>query len=245
MNHTHISQRRSGFQRTIACCAIVTLLAGCATAPGNRQNTAQGADPCNTTSAAVGMGLLGAVLGAAVAGKEGAVMGAAMGGAIGYATCAAYNVQSVQRKTAQQVETQYRRDHGALPDQPTVVNYSAGISAPSVQRGQKFKVQSAVEVVDGSMQPVRSVREELVVYTPDGNPIGNAPSSKPFEARTGGRYENAFELTLPQGVSQGQYAVKTDLFVNEQKVATRDMSAKVVLIDNVPHIVELVQVASR
>ena len=95
------------------------------------------------------------------------------------------------------------------------------------------------------MQPVRSVREELVVYTPDGNPIGNAPSSKPFQAKTGGRYENAFELTLPQGVSQGQYAVKTDLFVNEQKVATRDMSAKVVLIDNVPHIVELVQVASR
>lgn len=246
MNNTSIAPRRSGFQRSIACCAIVTLLGGCATTPAGGRNTAQGGgDPCNTAGAAVGLGLLGAVLGAAVGGKEGALVGAAMGGAIGYATCTAYNVQSVQRRTAQQVEAQYRRDHGTLPAQPTVVNYSAGLSAPDVQRGQKFKVQSAVEVVDGSVQPVRSVREELVVYTPDGNPISNAPTSKPFQAKTGGRYENAFELTLPQGISQGQYAIKTDLFVNEQKVATRDLSAKVVLINNEPHIVELVQMASR
>lgn len=251
MNNTNIAQRRSGFQRTIACCAIVTLLAGCATAPGNGngngngQNTAQGGDPCSATAATMGGVLLGSVLGGALGGKKGAIAGAAVGGAIGYAACAAYNVQSVQRRTAQQVETQYRRDHGALPDQPTVVNYSAGINSQSVQRGQKFKVQSAVEVVDGSVQPVRSVREELVVYTPDGNPIGNAPSSKPFEARTGGRYENAFELTLPQGVSQGQYGIKTALFVNDKEVQSRNLTAKVVMIDNEPHIVELVQVASR
>ena len=55
-------------------------------------------------------------------------------------------------------------------------------------------------------------------------------------------YENSFALTLPPNSPQGEYGIKTNLFVNEQMVATRDLQAKVVWVDDKA---QIVQIAAR
>ena len=234
----------TSLQRTVACCAALVMLAGCATT-GSNGNTASGdSNPCSPGVVALGAGVLGAVIGGAVAGKKGAVAGAALGGAAGYALCMAYSVQTVQRQNAQEVEARYRQQNGNLPAYPQVVSYRSSLATNggAVQRGQRFGVQSDVEVVNGRNQPINSVREELVLFNPEGKQINQDPSSKPFTARSGGMYENSFALTLPPNSPQGEYGIKTNLFVNEQLVATRDLQAKVVWVDDKA---QIVQIAAR
>jgi hypothetical protein len=40
----------------------------------------------------------------------------------------------------------------------------------------------------------------------------------------------SYSMTMPAGVPQGVYPVKTALFMNEEKVASKDMSMQVVSI---------------
>lgn len=72
----------------------------------------------------------------------------------------------------------------------------------------------------------RAVREELSIYNPDGAPFKTG--SKPFSANSAGRCENSFEVKLPEGVSQGVYALKTHVYVNGKLAATRDLRTQVV-----------------
>lgn len=223
---------------TSALC-IAALLAGCAT-QGTTNTSADGQDPCSPGKSALVAGVVGGVIGGLLNGGKGAAIGAAAGAATGYLACMAYSVQTTQQKTAQQVEADYRKTHrNQLPATPVVTQYTAAIDRGAVQRGAPFALASNVEVVNGSTQPVQSVREELQLFAPDGKPINQTPASKPFHATTAGRYANSFTLNLPQGAPQGAYGIKTKLYVNEQQVASRDLQAKVVWVDNLPQIVQV------
>lgn len=230
------------FQRSVALLSAAVILTGCANAPRNNSNLATGGageDPCSVgTSALVGAGV-GLLLGAMAGGKRGALKGGAVGGAVGAVACVAVNVQSRQTRTAAEVDNDYRMQRGALPPEPSVVTYQSQLSTTSVQRGQPFRVNSVVELANGSVQQVRSVREELVVINPDGSPFNVKPASKPFAASTAGRFENSFELQLPPGVSQGTYNLKTQLFVNDKPTASRDLRTQVVWDGNQATLVAL------
>lgn len=209
---------------SLAC--VLSLLAGCANTPGGPGQA--GGDPCSVGKSALAGAAVGLVFGAVVGGRDGAAKGAALGGAVAAAACFATNVQSRQTKTAAQSDSDYVRARGALPREPEVVSYESQVNQTTVQRGQPFKVNSSVELVNGANKSVESVREELVVFNPDGTQINRDPKSKPFAAASGGRYENSFELKLPPGVSQGSYGLKTNLYVNEKMVASRDLRTQVV-----------------
>lgn len=216
-------------QRTVVLTSVALILAGCATTQGGMGGQATNQadeDPCSLGQTALAGAAAGALLGALLGGKNGAMKGAVLAGAVGAAACLAINVQSRQSKTAAQADRDYKQARGALPRDPVVVSYSPQLSVPSVQRGQPFKVNSVVELVNGTVQPVREVREELLVFNPDGTQINN--SDKPFSANSGGRFENSFNLKLPPGVSQGTYALKTNLYVNNKLAATRDLQTQVV-----------------
>ncbi len=226
---THYSK----IQRTVALASAALFLAGCA-APrsGNGPvggNVAGGSDdPCSVAQSALAGVAAGVLLGAMTGGKNGALKGGVIGGAIGAAACVAVNVQSRQTKTAAQVDQEYRRQQGALPREPVVVSYASNVNSPSVRRGQPIKVTSVVELTSGTVMPVQSVKEELVVFNPDGTQINPDPKSKNFTASSGGRFENSFDLNLPPNLSQGSYALKTNLYVNNKLAGTRDLRTQLV-----------------
>ena len=232
--------------RAAAALTMTAMLAGCATAPGNpngvRQETqypqggqnpqaAADEDPCSVGATAAAGAAVGALLGAFVNGKKGALQGAALGGGLAAAGCLAINVNSRQTKTAAQADRDYIRARGALPREPQVVSYTPQVSSATVKRGQPFKVNSVVELVNGSAQNVNDVREELVVLDPQGQPFKSGSKALASNSKTGGRFENSFELTLPAGVSQGVYGVKTNLYVNGKLAATRDLRTQLVMLD--------------
>lgn len=231
-----------GFRSIVCSGCIAALMAGCASIPGAGGGTAaaNGENPCSAPTSAIIGGVTGAVIGGLLNGGKGAAIGAVAGAATGYFACAIYSVRTTEQKTAQQVEVDYRKKNkGQLPATPKVTQYNASINRAAVQRGAPFTLDSTVEVVNGKNQPVQSVREELTLYSPDGKLITKDPKSKPFEATSAGRYANTFTLKLPEGAPQGDYNIKTKLYVNEQHVASRDLHAKVVWLDNQPQIVQV------
>jgi len=205
-------------QRTIVYVTVTAMLGACATTQGPAGQPAAGADtedPCGVAMSAVTGALAGALLGSIIDGKKGAVRGAAIGAGTGALACVAINFKSRQTKTASQVEQDYLRSRRTLPAEPEVTAYNAQLQANSVQRGQPLKVHSTLELVNGSSKKVNEVREELVVFNPDGTPFKSG--SKPFTTNSAGRFENTFELKLPESAPQGVYALQTNAYVNGKR----------------------------
>ena len=215
-------------QRAVVLVTAAALLGACAAprGPGSQSSAAADEDPCSIGKSAVAGAVAGALLGAMVGGKKGAGQGAMAGGALAAAACVAVNFNSRQTKSGAQADADYQRARGGLPAEPSVVSYSSQLAAKSIQRGMPMKVESALELVNGASQPVREVREELAIFNPDGTQIKTG--SKPFSASSAGRYENSFEVKLPEAAPQGRYALKTNVYVNGKLAATRDLQTQVV-----------------
>lgn len=87
-------------------------------------------------------------------------LGAAVGGALGAGICVAINAHTVQTQSATQVEQAYKQQYGALPDKTSVQNYTIGLNSGSnvVRANDKVTLQSAVKVVEGQQEPLKSVK---------------------------------------------------------------------------------------
>lgn len=214
-------------QQALTGALAASLLLGCAS-PAGGPDPGQGGseDPCSVGTGAAAGAAIGALIGAMTGDRKTAAKGAVLGGAAGALLCVAVNVNSRQTKPATQVDRDYERTRGRLPQEPQLVTYQPVVSPPVVQRGRPVRVNSTLELVNGSQQPVSSVREEIVVYSQDGQPIKSG--GKPFAAASAGRFENSFEVTLPQSAPQGVYALKTNVFVNDRLAASRDLQTRLV-----------------
>jgi hypothetical protein len=206
---------------------VLGLLAGCAHGPdGNRQRSSVNDDPCNVAASVVGGALLGAIAGKIVGGKDSVMTGALVGGAGGAALCFSINLKSRQVRSASQVNQDYTRLHGALPREPVVDSYTALSATSTTQRGDWIRIDSVLEVTNGSTEPLRSVREEVVLLDPSAAPVRS--NSKAFIAKSAGRYENSFEIKLPANAPQGRYSLQMKVFVNDKLVVTRDLYQQIV-----------------
>jgi hypothetical protein len=219
-------------KKLIVPIVITCVLAGCA-APQQNGGLSNGSgtaanDPCSVGTTAVAGAAVGALIGALAGGAKGAAIGAAAGGVLGGAGCYAVNVHSRQVRTAAQVDHDYVEKRGALPPQPQLVSYNVQVNNQAI-RGKPFTVNTEVELVNGRYQQVHDVKEQIVILDPQGEPFKNG--TKPLESSnaTGGQFVNSFELTLPPGVSQGVYAMKTNLYVNGTLIASRDLRTQIVL----------------
>lgn len=192
----------------------------------NNQATQQ--DPCSVGQSAMAGAAVGALLGGLMNGKKGLLKGAAAGGVVGGLGCLAINAQSRQTKTAAQSDREYVQARGRLPAEPQVTLYSPTTTSPTARRGQPMRINSVIELVNGSQQTVNEVREELVVFDPQGDKVRNG--AKQLSNNTGGRFENFFELTLPDSAPQGVYALKTNLYVNGKLSATRNLQTQIVFL---------------
>lgn len=216
--------------RRIAVYASTALLLSSCAVPPAANNSADanrtGSDPCDVTKTVLAGAVAGALVGALLDGKRGAAKGGLAGGALGAVTCYTMNVQSRQTKTAAQADMDYKRTNGALQPQPSVVSYAPTLASNTIQRGNKLVVNSTLEVANGSVEPVREVREELQIFNTDGTPIKTG--SKPFNAKSSGRFENSFEVGLPSNSPQGIYGLKTNVFINGKPSASRDLRTQLV-----------------
>ncbi len=207
---------------------IVSAWCACSASTANEAPTPAAApdNPCSTEKSVVVGGVIGGVFGRILGIPGGSRAGMVLSGTVAGLGCYEYNVRTLQSKTAAQADADYQKSNPAPTPEPVVVSYSAQAEAATAARGQPLKLSSVVELVDGAQQPVREVREELVISNPDGKPFGTA--SKPFVATTAGRFENTFEIKLPEKAAVGVYRLKTALFVNGAAASTRDLDVQLV-----------------
>jgi hypothetical protein len=175
-------------------------------------------------------GGIGAAIGAIVGGNKRRGEGAAAGAAIGALACVAYNYYTKQTKTAEQVASEYKaKNKGTLPASATVTRFNAQVAPTAkVQAGNAITVASNIEVVPGTSNPRPAVEQEIALYGPDGAQAGRArkPAS---QTSGGGAFETSFKFSLPQGVPQGVYPVKSQLFVDGKPAAGTDTRFQVVV----------------
>jgi len=205
---------------------VIALFAtGCAT-PGGGGNQASGgaSDQCNPGIAA----LAGAAVGGLLAQGNNRVRGAALGAGLASLACVAWNYNVKQTKTAEQAQTEYKAANlGQLPERSKVTRYETRFDpSAKVPPGGKLTVVSIIEVVQGTKDQKPLLEEELTLVRPDGSEVKSR--KKANENQGAGAYLTSYSMTMPTGVPQGVYPVKTALFMNGEKVASKDMSMQVV-----------------
>lgn len=217
----------------IALVAVSVGMAGCVTTGTNASSqpsdkTASNDSECNTAV----IGLVGAVAGGLLAGGKNRVRGAALGGGLAALACAAWNYQVAQTKTADQSTADYKRANaGRLPAQAVVAAFDTRMDPNgTIRPGSAMTVTSNIEVVPGTSQVNPVIEEELVLTKPDkstsiarkrANPNGDA-----------GAFQTKFSMTMPEGVPQGAYPVRTTLYVDGRATKVNELRLQVVALPN-------------
>ena len=214
--------------KSAAAVVAATLAASCATQQGSGTPAADTfSGDCNPLIA----GGIGAAIGALAGGSKNRGGGAAAGAAIGALACVAYNYATKQTKTAQQVSDEYKaKNKGTLPVNPAVTRFNVQVAPTAkVQAGNAVNVASNIEVVPGSSNPSPSIEQEITLFSPDGAQAGKARKPASVAGAGGGAFETSFKFSLPQGVPQGVYPVKSQLYVDGKPAAGTDTRFQVVV----------------
>lgn len=208
----------------IAGLVICLCAAGCATPAGQGGNSSIGSTECNEGWMALG----GAALGGLLASGNNRLRGAALGAGVAALACVAWNYNVKQTRTAQQVQADYRSaNRGRMPERAQVVRYDPQFSPSGrVAPGSQVLVNSDIEVVAGTRDTaVPVVEEELTMIRPDGKQLVSRKVVN--EGQGAGGYRSSFTLKMPKGVPEGEYPVKTALFLNGQRVEERSLTMQV------------------
>ena len=143
------------------------------------------------------------------------------------------------------VATQYKNEHENLPQQPLASVYTTStVPGSVVQAGKKVVIQSDIVVVPGSEQEVTLIEERLSIFDNEDNSkeLKSLTKAVNDDTKRAGHYSNEFSFTLPQGLPQGVYPIKTALLLNGEAVKTSSNDIQLVL--QVDHIGSMRVVAS-
>jgi hypothetical protein len=140
-----------------------------------------------------------------------------------------------QTKDVDQVANQYKRQYKELPDEPTLVNYQTFIEPGSVVNpGHKVSVVSTLEVVPSKHKDAVAIEEKITIYD-NQDPTKELKSLiKQVNRDTGkcGAFKNEFTFTLPQGMPQGIYPIKTTVIIDGKEYAPVETKMQLVLLQN-------------
>lgn len=221
---------------TISVLSMTLVMSGCASNGGLMATDGGG---CNTgVSSSVGA-LLGATAGYVLSkhggnsvaqNNRGIAVGALLGAGLGAGICMAINAHTAQKKSALDVEQQYKAQNGTLPNQTTVQQYSTVLGSGSmVNAGNSVVVKSDVLVIEGKNDPLKTLTETLVLKDSNGKEVRTMTKNVTQTGSYGsGEFENSFSWKFPANVSKGAYTIETNLYVNGNKVANNVKSLTLV-----------------
>lgn len=134
------------------------------------------------------------------------------------------------------VATKYKNEHNNLPEQPIASVYTTStVPGSIVQAGKKVVVQSDIVVVPGREQKDTLIEERLAIFDNEDTSKELKSLTKVVneETKRAGHYTNEFSFTIPEGLPQGVYPIKTTLLLNGQAAQTSSNDIQLVLqVDN-------------
>lgn len=142
--------------------------------------------------------------------------------------------RSSQTKPEEQVVQEYKKTHPSLPKEPEVVAYTSSIKPGEVVKaGKEVLVNSSLVVVPGVNSKSVDIQEKIDIHDNEKNDQVLKTLTKPVNAKTkkSGAFNNEFKFTLPIGMPQGVYPIKTQILVNGK--AAKPTNNKMQLVLNV------------
>ncbi len=142
------------------------------------------------------------------------------------------NYRSERIAKEDQVSEEYKAKNQHLPAEPVATEYQTKtIPGNVVTPGQEVVIQSDIVVVPGTRQKTALIEERIAIYDNEDNTKELKSFTKPVNEKTkaGGRYKNEFSFTLPEGLPQGVYPIKTELLLNGEVVNTANNDIQLVM----------------
>lgn len=142
------------------------------------------------------------------------------------------NYRSERIAKEEQVSEEYKAKNKNLPTESVVTEYQTKtIPGNVVTPGQEVIIQSDIVVVPGTRQKTALIEERIAIYDNEDNTRELKNFTKPVNGKTkaGGRYKNEFSFTLPEGLPQGVYPIKTELLLNGVVVNTANNDIQLVM----------------
>lgn len=130
------------------------------------------------------------------------------------------------------VATEYKSQHENLPQKATASVYNTStLPGAVVQSGKKVVIQSDIVVVPGREQKETLIQEKLAIFDNEDHSKELKSLTKDVNENTkrAGHYTNEFTFTLPEGLPQGVYPIKTTLLLNGEEVKSTNNDLQLVL----------------
>jgi hypothetical protein len=219
--------------RTVAAgTAMIVALSSCASTGGSGTESE---NVGKTLGPLVGAAI-GAAVGGATGGKYSPLIGAAIGAAAGYMAGYTFDSYRVsQKKDAEQVNDEYKKEHeGQLPEETVVTKYETKTDPSSVvNRGSELDIVSEIELVKGTdtLGQKDRVDEELTISGASGKSPKKLRKPALSGTDTSGAYVTRFTFKPTQDVAQGTYPFKTVLYLNDEPVRESEGKIQVVMVD--------------
>ena len=130
------------------------------------------------------------------------------------------------------VVADYKKQNENLPEKPLASVYKTSTLPGSVvQPGKKVLIQSDIVVVPGRSEAQTLIQERLAIYDNEDNTKELKSLTKDVNDSTkrAGHYTNEFSFTLPEGLPQGVYPIRTTLLLNGEETQTSNADIQLVL----------------
>lgn len=135
-----------------------------------------------------------------------------------------------QTKTEAQVSKEYEEENGALPATTTVSSYQTTIlPGASVAPGTEVHVKSVIAVVPGKDRATAKIDETLTIYDSEDTTTALKSMTKPAAENSGGEFSSQFTFTLPEGMPQGIYPIRSTLALNGEVAGDNQQQLQLVL----------------
>ncbi len=131
------------------------------------------------------------------------------------------------------VAKEYKDKHQELPAEPTVTRYVTETDPGKVvEVGKKIVIRSDIVVVPGSKTKQTVIEERIVIFDNEDHskPLNTLTKNVNGKTKRAGHYQNEFSFTLPEGLPQGVYPIKTELLINGTAVETASNDIQLVMI---------------
>lgn len=131
-----------------------------------------------------------------------------------------------------QVAQDYKTQQGNLPPEPIATQYqTTALPGSVVVPGKEIVIQSDIVVVPGATEKKALIEERIAIYDNEDNTKELKTLTKAVNAssKRAGHYQNEFTFTLPEGVPQGVYPIKTELLLNGKVVDSNDNNLQLVM----------------
>jgi hypothetical protein len=130
------------------------------------------------------------------------------------------------------VVADYKKQNESLPEKAMASVYkTSALPGSVVQPGKKVLIQSDIVVVPGRNDQQTLIQETLAIYDNEDNTKELKSLTKDVNDGTkrAGHYTNEFSFTLPEGLPQGVYPIKTTLLLNGEASQTSSADIQLVL----------------